>query len=238
MTVGDRLLVERAPDGDRARGALGVWSSSRSIRTRNASRRLCGAAPRPSSPAASSSSVYSGLPSLRAYSRSTSWRSGVGVEDVGERLAELVAVERLELDPAGALEPIELGQQRPQRMAAVELVGAVGQHQHDPLLAQAAGQERDKRAGRAIGPVHVLEDQHHRRGLAEQVEQFEHRLEQPQLARRRPAARRVDAPSSSPGSIVASWARLAGPSCVAAPGGARAPAAAARPAAARRELAV
>ena len=42
----------------------------------NASRRLRGAAPRPSSPAASSSSVYSGLPSLRAYSRPTRWSSG------------------------------------------------------------------------------------------------------------------------------------------------------------------
>ena len=49
-------------------------------------------------------------------------------------------------------------QQRPQRVAAMQLVGAVAEQQQHPLLAQAARQERDERPRRAIGPVHVLED--------------------------------------------------------------------------------
>ena len=43
---------------------------------------------------------------------------------------KLVAVERLELDPPRALEPLELGEQRAQRVAAVQLVGPVGEQQH------------------------------------------------------------------------------------------------------------
>jgi hypothetical protein len=66
-------------------------------------------------------------------------------------------------------------------VAAVQLVGAVGQDHAHPLLPQAAGQEGGKRPRRTVGPVHVLEDQHERRGMAETVDQLEHRLEQPQL---------------------------------------------------------
>ena len=108
-------------------------------------------------------------------------RVGRRSEDVGERFAELVAIERLEVDPARPLEPIELGQQRAQRVSAVELVRAVGQQQHHPLLAHAPRQKRYKRAGRAVGPVHVLEDQHHRGRVGQQIKQLEHRLEQPHL---------------------------------------------------------
>ena len=77
-----------------ARAARWPASDSRSIRSMNASRRLCGAAPRPSSPAASSSSVYSGLPSLRANSRSTSSGVGASPRMSVERLGQLGAVER------------------------------------------------------------------------------------------------------------------------------------------------
>ena len=44
-------------------------------------------------------------------------------EDVGQRLGQLVAVKRRQVDPAGALQPLQLGDQRAQRVAAVELVG-------------------------------------------------------------------------------------------------------------------
>jgi hypothetical protein len=68
-------------------------------------------------------------------------------------------------------------------MAAVELVGAVAEQEHHALLAEAARQEGAERAGRAVGPVHVLEDQHEGLPLAEQVEQLHHRFEQLQLRR-------------------------------------------------------
>ncbi len=77
----------------------------------------------------------------------------------------------------GPLETVELSEQRPQGVTAMELVAAIGQQQDKPLLAQAAGQKRDERPRRAVGPVHVLEDQDHGRGLAEPVQQVQDRLE-------------------------------------------------------------
>ena len=94
-------------------------------------------------------------------------------------------VEPRELDPARARVALELGQQRAQRVAAVQLVGAVGgDHQH-ALGPQAAGEEDEEGAGRAVGPVDVLEHERERLLAAEQVEQREQRLEQPRLALRR-----------------------------------------------------
>lgn len=69
-------------------------------------------------------------------------------------------------------------------MAAVELVSAVAQQQHHALLTQAPGEESDEGSGRAVRPVHVLEDQDNRGGLAQKVDQLEHGLEQTQLAAR------------------------------------------------------
>ena len=118
--------------------------------------------------------------------------------------ASSLAIERRQLDAPGALQPLELGQQRAQRVAAVQLVGAVGEQQQQPLLAQAAGQEGDECPGRAVGPVQVLQDQHHGLRLAEQVEQLQQRLEQPQLPGRIAGARRAGARRRRPGRIAAS----------------------------------
>ena len=109
-------------------------------------------------------------------------RAGRVAENVGERLGQLGAIERRQLDALRALEAIELGQERAQRMAAVKLVAAVGQKHHHALLAKAARQESRERASRAVRPVHVLENQHDRLELAQQIEQLEHGLEQAQLA--------------------------------------------------------
>ena len=63
---------------------------------------------------------------------------GVGraAEDVGERLGELVARQPAQLDPARAGVALELGEQRPQRVAAVQLVGAVGGDNEHALAAR------------------------------------------------------------------------------------------------------
>ncbi len=83
-----------------------------------------------------------------------------------------------------ALEPLELCQQRPQGMATMELVGAVGEHQQHSLRAQVAGHVGGEGARGSVGPVHVLEHERDWSGGADQVEQFEHGLEQPQLIAR------------------------------------------------------
>jgi hypothetical protein len=60
----------------------------------------------------------------------------------------------------------------------------VGDHQHDPLAAQVAGQEGQQVPGRAVGPVHVLD--HHDQGVpvGQGAEQAEQELEQPALVGR------------------------------------------------------
>ena len=88
-------------DGERAQQAL-AHSESRSTRSSSASRRLGGSEPRPSTPAAISSSVNSGLPSLRAEQPLDHLGLRLGAEDVGELVGELAAVEALELDPPRA----------------------------------------------------------------------------------------------------------------------------------------
>ena len=119
---------------------------------------------------------------------------GVGrpAEDVGEQVGELVARQARQLDPARAGVALELGEQRAQRVAAVQLVGAVGRDDEDALGPQAAPEEDEEGAGRAVGPVDVLEHERERLLAAEVVEQREQRLEQARLAERRlGAARRL-----------------------------------------------
>ena len=71
----EQRMVEQLADGDEPQ-QLRAGSDSRSTRSISASRSVSGAAPRPSSPAASSSSPNSGLPPERAHSRSS--RSAAG----------------------------------------------------------------------------------------------------------------------------------------------------------------
>ena len=100
----------------------------------------------------------------------------------GELLGDLVAVEAVQREPVDAGGALELGEQRAQRVAPVQLVGAVGDDEAERLLARAAHEERDEVARRAVGPVEVLDRQQHRPGAAEPLEQREHRLEQAALA--------------------------------------------------------
>ena len=106
---------------------------------------------------------------------------GSGVEDVLELERDLVAVEPGQLEVARARGALELGELGAHRVAPVKLVGAVGEQRQNPLLAQAGRQEGHERAGRAIGPVHVLEPENDGRPRAEAVEQREHGLEQAPL---------------------------------------------------------
>ena len=103
-------------------------------------------------------------------------------EDVGELVGELSAVEALELDPPRSRGALELGEYRPQRMAAVQLVGPVGGDDDDPLVGQAGSEEAQERAGRTIGPVDVLDPEQHRTLLGEPVGELEEGVEEPALS--------------------------------------------------------
>ena len=74
-------------------------------------------------------------------------------------------------------QPSQVSQHRPERVAAVQVVGAVRADHGDGLAVQHAEQERDQVAGGGVGPVQVLEDEQHR-GLVRQLgEQAQHRAE-------------------------------------------------------------
>jgi hypothetical protein len=75
-----------------------------------------------------------------------------------------------------------LGQPPAHRVDGWQLVAAVGNHQQQPLLPEAAEQVGEKGQRRAVDPVQVLDDHHHRCRLAEPPEQSDQRGEQPGLA--------------------------------------------------------
>ena len=83
-----------------------------------------------------------------------------------------------QLDAAVARVALELGEQRPQRMASVQLVRPVGRDHEDALAAQRARQVDQEGARRAIGPVQVLDRDHQAVVAGEQLDQLEQRVEQ------------------------------------------------------------
>jgi hypothetical protein len=161
--LGDRRLSQRPPHRDRPYSALCVRRQALDAQQESVPEALRrGAAP-----------VEAGGEQLLDVERVAftageqaidQLHAGSIAEDVLQRLRQLGAIERSQLDSARALEALELCEERAQRVAAVKLVGAVGEQQHHALLSQAAGQEGHERACRAVRPVHVLEDQHERLG--------------------------------------------------------------------------
>ena len=103
------------------------------------------------------------------------------VEDRGDLRDQLVAAEAREAEAVDAGRALELGQQRPQRMAAVQLVRAVGDDERERLVARAAHEEGEEVARRLVGPVQVLEHEHDGLDAAQALDQREQRLEHARL---------------------------------------------------------
>jgi hypothetical protein len=101
------------------------------------------------------------------------------LENARELGTELVPAQSLELDPLGHRPAAGLCDEVAQVGAAVELVAAEGQREHQPLVAQAPEQEGEQVERRPVGPVHVVDREHDRvrgRRLAQRVEHgHEHR---------------------------------------------------------------
>ena len=111
-------------------------------------------------------------------------RLGPAPEDPGELRDDLLAREALQgdaLDDRGAL---GLGHQRPQRVAAVQLVGAVRGDEQHALVARVAHEEGQEVARRAVGPMDVLEDEHQRPRLGQASQEGEQELEHAPLRER------------------------------------------------------
>ena len=113
----------------------------------------------------------------------------VGVEvvtrDRAELLRRLAPVERDDLQSLDPARPIELGEERQERVAPVQLVGPVGQDERHADVAQVPDQEAHQVAGGPVGPVEVLDDEDHRSDRREPVEDAEQHLEQAALGRAR-----------------------------------------------------
>ena len=98
-------------------------------------------------------------------------------QNVLQQPAEFVAGQRDELDTAGLRRTLELGKERPKRMAPMHLVRAIGRDDEDPLAPQVASQEREECARRAVGPMDVLEPQEQRLVASQPVDEPDQRLE-------------------------------------------------------------
>ena len=105
-------------------------------------------------------------------------------EDRDQEPAELLARKRSQVDPLDDGSAIELRHERPQGVATMKLVAAVGADEQQPRVVRVANQEGEKVPGGAIGPVQVLDREHDRPGLAEAGEQREQDLEQARLCER------------------------------------------------------
>jgi hypothetical protein len=83
-----------------------------------------------------------------------------------------------QLDPLDARQAHELGEQRTERMTAVQVVGAVGGDHGDRLVDQPGQQVAQQVAAGPVGPVHVLQDHQQGPGRRELADQAGHRLEE------------------------------------------------------------
>jgi hypothetical protein len=73
-------------------------------------------------------------------------------------------------------------------MPAVQLVGAIGQHQ-ERRTAQVTNQESEEVQGRTIGPMQILDHERRRGPFRQPLQKSKKRLEQPRLGRRANAGR-------------------------------------------------
>jgi hypothetical protein len=104
----------------------------------------------------------------------------LAAEEPGHEFAGVRAGQPAQFHPGDPADPVELCEQRPQRVGTVQLVGPVDHDDQQaiqgPLVTDQEGQQIP---GRAVGPVRVLDDHDHRAGLGQLLQQDENLLEQP-----------------------------------------------------------
>ena len=111
-------------------------------------------------------------------------RCGGAAEDPCDLRRELHRRERRELDALHQLAALRLGQERAQRMAAMQLVAAIGAYEQQALVVQPTEQRRHELERGAVGPVQVLDGEQHGRLGGQPVEQGAQEPEQAGLGMR------------------------------------------------------
>ena len=112
----------------------------------------------------------------------------VGPGEPADERADRGIGQRCQFDALDSGKADELGEQRPQRVPAVQVVGAVGRDEGDGIVDETGQQVAQQVAAGPIGPVHVLQhdEQRLRRGeLAEQRGDGLEQLEPPVVDRLR-----------------------------------------------------
>jgi hypothetical protein len=99
--------------------------------------------------------------------------------DRRQLLPYLLVREAAQLQPLDRADALELGERLAQRMAALQLVGAVGEDEQHADVAQRAHQERHEVARPLVRPVKVLDEQRDRALGGQATEHPERQLEQP-----------------------------------------------------------
>ncbi len=102
-------------------------------------------------------------------------------DDPGQKLDQLVALEAAEVESLDPRLPFRLGQPGGQRVSTVELIGAEGADDEQPLVARVAPQEGEEVAGRPVRPVEILDDEEDRAFSRQTAEQVEEPFEDPDL---------------------------------------------------------
>ncbi len=127
---------------------------------------------------ASSSSVRNALPPPRRTSSSVSAGSGADAQDGGDLGLDVRGPQALQLDPLDRWDAHDLGDPREQRVAPVQLVAAVGDHDRArPAAGPDEVADQVERGG--VGPVQVLEHDHQRAFASRALEQRAHGIEDP-----------------------------------------------------------
>ena len=144
------------------------WASSERVWTRtfSASRSVSGMSTQPRAAERVSSSTKYGMPSLRRWTVSTTGLLGGRSSSRVSSSATSARSRLRHIDPYGAGQPADLGQEGAQRMPAGQLVGAVAGDDHHRRVGERPGQEAQQVPGRLVGPVDVLDDHHQRAVLA------------------------------------------------------------------------
>ena len=105
-------------------------------------------------------------------------------DQLREQRRRLGPVQRRELDALDRREAAELGHEREDGVATVDLVASICEDQQHPVVALVAGEVAHQVAGRSVGPVHVLDHQRGRSIGGQAADDAEDALEQASLRRR------------------------------------------------------
>ena len=117
--------------------------------------------------------------SVRAFERLVDELARGGfAADGRDQLGDLVTVEAREIEAVRGTRTVELGEHRPERMAAVEVVGAERADHEHARVAQVAREEHEEVTRRVIGPVQVFEHEQRRHDVAEALQRAEQVFEE------------------------------------------------------------